>query len=452
MAVLLRIDRLEPVLKVMCLMFPIQAMSVVAESLLQRELKFGRVAFAELASVGLGYGVTGIAMALAGFGVWSLAGAHMGHAIVRTVLLFAARPHPLLPSADRRAARELVYFGAGMTGGRLAAYMAAEADNLVVGRWLGAAALGIYGRARQITVSPVVVFSQARDKVLFPAMAMMQSEPDRLDNAYRRGVTLSTVVLLPASLAIFVLMPELVALLLGPGWSGVVLPGRILAMGILLQSGHRLSDSLIRGSGRVYRGAWRHGLHAVLVTAGALVGQQWGIAGAAVGVLAALAIHYLVMGQFCLHISGGKWRDFWAAHLPGLELAALVGLAAWAAAGLLRNRHLPPALVLPGTLAAVGLALLPALYKPRLLLGEDGGRAIDHLRSRLRAGGNLLPRRRRAADAGSADRLGRTDVPGDPPVRASIQTSHDDSETVPGRESHVYDLAASDTGRVCQGS
>jgi len=114
----LRIEELRAVLAAMCLIFPIQAISVVADSLLQRELKFGRIALTELTSDALGYGLTGIALALAGYGYWALVGAILAQTLLRSILLLAARPHLLMPMLEPRAARELIYFGAGHTGGR----------------------------------------------------------------------------------------------------------------------------------------------------------------------------------------------------------------------------------------------------------------------------------------------------------------------------------------------
>jgi O-antigen/teichoic acid export membrane protein len=390
-AAVLRIAELRPVLEVMALSFPVLAISVVADSLLQREMKFGRIAFAELTSEALGYGLTGIALALAGYGYWALVGAILAQSLLRTVLLLAARPHLLLPSLEARAARELIYFGAGHTGGRIGAYLAAEADNFVIGRWLGAAALGVYGRAHQLMVAPAVIFSTARDKVLFPAMAMLQSHPDRLGDAYRRGITLNAVVLLPASVVLAILTPEIVAILLGAKWSEVVLPAQILAVGILLQSGHRLSDSVVRAAGRVYRSAWRQGLSVLLVAWGAWVGQHWGIAGASLGMVAAFAVHYLVMAHLSLDLTGTTWSGFAAAHLPGLGLSALAGLAAWAAASLLRSWHLPAALVLPGTVMATGLVLLPVSFKPRCFLGADGEQVLVEVYRRLSRRRSGLP-------------------------------------------------------------
>ncbi|NLX97042.1 MAG: lipopolysaccharide biosynthesis protein [Rhodopirellula sp.] len=415
-AAFFRIEELRAVLEVVSLIFPVQALSVVADSLLQRELKFRRIALAELAAVALGPGLTGISLALAGCGVWSLIGAQLAQTTLRTIFLVVARPHTMMPLLDRRAACELVYFGTGQTGGHIFAYLAGQADNLVVGRWLGAAALGVYGRAHQIMVSPVALFCLARDKVLFSTMSTMQSDPVRLGDAYRRGITLTAIVVLPISVLLCVLTPEVVAVLLGPGWSAVVLPGQILAMGIVLQSGHRLSDSVIRASGRVYHGALRQGLYAALVILGTWVGQHWGIGGAAAGVLAAVSIHYLIMAQFTLTITRGTWSGFVAAHLPSLGLTTVVGLAAWTTAGLLRGLSLSPFVILPFTLAVAGVPLLLVVLRPEFFLGEDAARVLNQFRNRFRSFRTSVPEKPQVYDVDPSVESPGLAVACDPPV------------------------------------
>ena len=64
----------------------------------------------------------------------------------------------------------------------------------------------------------------------------------------------------------------------------VVVPFRILALGMLFRTSYKMSDSLARATGSVYRRAWRQGIYAALVFGGAWVGQFWGVAGVAYGI------------------------------------------------------------------------------------------------------------------------------------------------------------------------
>jgi O-antigen/teichoic acid export membrane protein/thymidylate kinase len=363
---------LTPILRTLSLLFPVQGLAVVAESLLQRELRFRCLALVDVVTAGLAYGVTGVTLALYGFAAWSLVGAYLAQLVLRTVLLLFLRPHPALPLLEWRACRDLLYFGSGFTASGISNYLAGQAENLVIGRYLGAVALGVYGRAYQLMAGPAVVFGTVLDRVLFPAMVQVQNQPDRLAAAYRRGSALIALMILPVSGVLVVLAPEAVHVILGPEWHAVTLPLQILGVGMLFRTGCKISDSLVRATGAVYRRTWRQAAYAILVAAGALVGQEWGVEGVCVAVLATLAVNFFLMAHLALRLAGMTWRTFAAAHVSGLALAVLVTLPVAGAAKLLRAGDLSPLLVLVGSAATALPSVIAACCLPRLFLGNDG--------------------------------------------------------------------------------
>src|SRR5262249_24594443 len=203
-------------------------------------------------------------------------------------------------------------------------------------------------------------------------MAHVQGQPERLAGAYRRGVRLIARVILAASAVLVVLAPEVIQLLLGPEWHAVTLPLQILSVGMLFRAGCKMSDSLARAIGAVYRRAWRQAIYAAAVVAGACVGQLWGLPGVALALPATLALNFFLLGHPSLLLAGVTWRTFAVAHLPGLALAALVSLPVAAAAEVLRASGSSPVLVLIASAAVGFLALVPAACIPRLFLGQDG--------------------------------------------------------------------------------
>ena len=292
-----RMDGLTPVIRLISFVFLVQGLSVVADSLLQRKLKFKWLAWVQIVSFTIGYGVVGVSLAIMKFGVWALAWAHLGQVILRFVMLLIVQPHPKLPQFDRRSFNELIYFGGGFTMGRIGNYIAGQGDNLVVGRWLGAEALGLYGRAYHLMAMPASLFGQILDKVLFPAMAKVQDQPKRLKKAYRRGVALIALLVLPISVTSVVLAPELIHVILGPKWVEVIVPFQIFAIGMLFRTSYKMGDSLARATGAVYRRAWRQGIYAAFVLVGAYVGKHWGISGVVIGVLCALTTNFILMAH-----------------------------------------------------------------------------------------------------------------------------------------------------------
>jgi PST family polysaccharide transporter len=219
---------------------------------------------------------------------------------------------------------------------------------------------------------PAVLFGNVLDRVLFPAMSQLQRHPEHLAEAYRRGVALIALVMLPASAVLLVLAPELVDVVLGPAWREVVLPLQILGAGMLFRTSCKLSDSLVRATGAVYARTWRQTAYAVFVLAGAWVGHFWGIPGVAAAVFVTLVANFLLMAQLSLRLAAMPWRTFWYAHVPGLALAGLAAGSVGAAASLLRAWDLAPVLVLVASVATLAPSAALVACMPGIFLGEDG--------------------------------------------------------------------------------
>jgi PST family polysaccharide transporter len=266
-----------------------------------------------------------------------------------------------------------MYFGGGFIAGRICNTLAGQGDRIVVARWLGAASLGFYQRAYQLMALPANLFGMALDKVLFPVMAKLQNQPAQLRKAYRTGVMLIALLVLPISALAYQLAPEIISVLLGDQWAEAVTPFRILAVGMLFRTSYKMSDSLARATGAVYRRAWRQGIYAALVFGGAWVGQSWGVSGVAYGILAAIFVNFLFMAQLSVKITSMTWRDFLIAHLPGSILVLVVWGVCSGSAAVLRQLDMPKLCVLSIPLLAVLAALfLLFRYMPKRILGEDG--------------------------------------------------------------------------------
>lgn len=374
-------DPLVSVVRALGLLFPLAGIGTVPESLLQRELRFRFLANRDVLTYGVGYGAVGVVLALFGWGVWALVVAQLTQAILRTVILLLAAPPFLRARPTWPSFLELMEYGVGQSAARLGMIGANQADNLVVGRWLGAVPLGNYSRAFQLVSVPATLLGDVIDKVLFPTMARVQDDARRLAAAYLEGTALLALVTLPAGVVAAILAPELVAVAFGSRWSGIVPPFQVLALGMTFRTCHRISDSLSRATGKVYRRAWRQGLYAALVFIGALAGQQWGLTGVAVGVLCALSINYVLMAQLSLEVTQIPWSRFFLVQVPAVRLAVIVGAATLAATAGMRALELSSLLGLGvGILAALASAALATWAAPMLTLGEHGVRTRDTLR------------------------------------------------------------------------
>jgi len=374
---------LAEVMRALALVFVFEALGVVPEALLQRDLDLRGLARAEVASSLLAFVPVGVGLALAGLGIWALVAAYVAQSLVRTLVLVRSRPHARSLRLDRSATREILYFSGGFVPARMFSYAASEGDNFVVGKWMGAADLGIYGRSYQLMSMPAMFLGEVIDRILFPQMARYQGDSERLALTYSRGVALTASIMAPVAALGGVLAPEIVRVALGPGWDPAVGPFRILIAGLLFRTGYKIADSLARATGTVYARMWRQGIFAGLVVGGALAGTTWGVEGVASGIVAALAANYALMAWLSLSTTKLAWSRFAALHVRGLAVAAACGLLALLVARPIREAQLPSLVVLVTAVAVpCALYLLAAWRLPPQVMGPEGVWLLEKLTGR----------------------------------------------------------------------
>ena len=380
-AALLHAPALIPVVRALAWMLPVQGVGSVAEALLRRDLDFRTVASIRMISYTIGYGAVGIVVAASGGGLWALVAANASQVCVNTALLLRRRTHTLRLAFHRGALRELLSFSGGFMLGRIGNYAAVNGDYLVVVKALGVAALGLYERAYDLMAKPATFVGQVLDDVLFPVMAQIQSERHRVAAAYRRCVAAVALVSLPLTAFVLILAPEIVQALLGPRWGEVTVPFRILAVGTLFRTSYKISDSLTRALGAVYRRAWRQWTYAACVIGGGSVGQRWGLAGVAWAVLLALLANFLLTAHLGTRLVAMSWPDYLRAHAPGLKASVVVALPAFLGATAARTVFEFPAVgVLGVAVTAVAIVVVPLLLtSPTWLLGGDGRWLMDRV-------------------------------------------------------------------------
>lgn len=383
---LFRVDDVASVLRVLAWVFPVRGLGVVAGALLRRDLEFRWLANMSILTYLIGYAAIGVTAALSGWGVWALVAGTLGETTLRTAAMLYKRPPLRGRILEISAMGELARFGTGSALARLPQYVATQVDNLIVGRWLGAEALGIYGRAYQLVSLPSQLLSMAIGQPLLSSMSLVQDQRERLSLALRRAISGIALLTLPAAAVMCVLAGDIVEVVLGDQWTDAVLPLRVLAVAMLFRVGEGLSDSMYKAMGAVFRGAWRAWLFAGLVITAAAVGRQWGLVGVATGVSISYAINYVIMSQLSLSLVDLRWSSWLRGHLPALRWAVFAGGVAWGVAFSMAQWGVGSLGRLLVSLLVVSVLSLLALWRfPRVFLGEDGLWLLRLFRSLLPA-------------------------------------------------------------------
>ena len=347
--------------------------ATVSSSLLQRHLRFRDLALVQLGSYAVGYFATAVTLAHLGAGAAALIWGQIAQSALLAVSCYSLQRHDVRPrrlSVMVASGRRIFRFGSGYSLSQLGNWIGNNGDNLVVTSALGPAALGLYSRAFQLLVQPANLIGTVSDKVLFPALSRIQDDQDRLARAYVLANSLIAAVTAPASVLLCVLAPELVEILLGPGWSAVALPLQIFAVVLLPRTAYKISGSLTRATGAVYGGAWRQWLYAGEVVLGCWIGSYWGVPGVAAGTSVAIVLHWATMLVFSARIRDGLVRSVLRGYAKSLPMTVATAVAAVPVAALLRGTTSDVGTLLGTSACGLLAAVLGLLASRRLFRTE----------------------------------------------------------------------------------
>ena len=384
-----------PVLRTLSLAAALAGAGLVSEHLLRRRLRFRALMMAAILSQVIGNGLVAIGLALLDGGVWALVWGVVVRKAVFTLAVIAFEPVRPRLLAGRRETADLLRTGVGFSATAVFRFLANRGLDVAIAHTLGATALGLHTRAAALAVvsarlGPVLT------EVLMPAMARSQHRVGRLRAVHRAGIEMLSLSALPASLAIAVCAPEIVAVLLGARWEGAVPALRILALAGVLQAFHALHVSVIRAMGAVYRETWRRAVFFVLLMTGAWFGSRWGLAGVAAASVVAWVVLQGLLAQLALGLLGTGWTALLRHFVPALWTGVWSTAALWPGAAAIRSMSLPPVaalaleLALWAAAAAAAAYLAPRFARPAFphwalaqLPFDDMGRAGPLLRNAL---------------------------------------------------------------------
>lgn len=221
-------ERLFAITLVMASAFVANAAGVQHAALLERQLRFTTLAVIDISSLVLST-LVGIGMAWRGFGYWSLVASMTIIPYAYTVGLWIATKW--VPGRPQRqmGIRSMLHFGGALTLNGLIIYFSNNLDKILLGRFWGVDALGIYGRAYQLINIPTDNLNSAAGGVAFAALSRIQDDPDRLRKYFLKGYSLVLSLSIPITFVCAIFANEIIRVFLGAKWGGAAEVFRLLA-------------------------------------------------------------------------------------------------------------------------------------------------------------------------------------------------------------------------------
>jgi O-antigen/teichoic acid export membrane protein len=271
----------QPVIMLLSCNFLITSLSRTQAAVLTRNMAYRTLELRTLISQGAGVGGA-IALAVAGLGVWSLAGRIVISGFVGTLLLWSIASWRPRWEFSASGLPDLVRFGRDVLAGNLLAYISRNADNLLIGRFIGATGLGYYSWAYNLMMLPIHRFTQVLASAVFPALAHLQEDRLKVQRAWFRAIGLIGAVVIPAMVGLIILAPQVVTVVYGAKWLPAVPVLQVLCVNSIVQSLNRIDSTVLLALGQTRLRLKLTVVSVVLAMLAFLIGLPYGILGVAV--------------------------------------------------------------------------------------------------------------------------------------------------------------------------
>ena len=337
--------------------------------------------------------VSGISLALAGFGSWALVLSSLASGIAGVVarqLVIRWRPSMTFSWSS---ARELFRYGWKMTAASLMTTAYNNLYALIIGKWYTRADLAFIKKGGHV---PRIFFGAADgtlSRVAFPALVKMQDDPERMRRAMRRMITCSTFVVFPALTMLSLLSEPLISIVYGDKWLPAAPYVAITAFALAFRPFDTINIQAINARGR-------SDVYLKLVVIRRIIGLVVMLAFLRIGVMPFMMASAVVYGPLCVVVNSVPNRRFlkysFLMQVRDIMPSALAS-AAMALAVLLTGLipASPKLLVLPQIVAGAVVYVALALVFRMRPMAEFASIAAKHARGRAPRVAMLADRLRR---------------------------------------------------------
>jgi len=273
---------LTTVTAALSLSFLISGLTIQHQALLRRHMRFGTLAVIRIVSYAI-HLIVAILLALVGWRYWALVGGSLATALSGTLLtLFFC---PWIPGRMKKGTgvRGMLKFGGYLTGFNFVNYFARNADNLLIGKFIGADALGLYAKAYQLFMLPITQIRAPLTAVVLPVLSRLQNEPDKCAKYYYRLVSMLSFITMPIMGFLFVCSESIVRLLLGEKWLDANVIFKILAVAGFIQAVETTGGLIMLSTGQSRRFFTYGAIRSAFLVGCFVIGLPWGVCGVAAG-------------------------------------------------------------------------------------------------------------------------------------------------------------------------
>jgi PST family polysaccharide transporter len=304
----------EPVLEVLtmfvAIQFTIESLGTVQTALFQRTMDFKKITIVKLVATVVSGGVA-IILALLDYGVWSLVWQTVLNTTTDVAAVWILSPWYPQFLFRRSAIRELLFYSRNLLGFNAINYWTRNSDDLLIGRYVGSAGLGIYNRAYETMMLPIHLIRGIIGEVMFPTLSRLQKDVDHVRRVYLRATRTIGFISIPMMCGLMVVAESFVLALFGPKWEAVVPVLQVLCLIGIKQPVSSTTGWIFKSQGRTDQMFYWNLVVSTATVLSFIVGVQWGVLGVAIAfTIRGYLLHYhgIVIPGRLIDLSFGKFH------------------------------------------------------------------------------------------------------------------------------------------------
>ena len=299
-------------------------------ALLSRQMRYGTAAVIDISSELISSAIA-IYLAWIGYGYYALAYMIIIQQLITTIgLWYSTKWIPSLPRAGTSIA-PMVRFGGAMTATSAVTYVASNLQKVLLGKFWGAEAIGLYGRGSYLILFPTETLNRSIGDVAFNALSKVKRDAARLRRSFLQIYTCVVALTLPLTVACALFADDLVAVLLGPNWSGVVPIFQLLTPTVLVFAINNPIGWLLSALGMAERGLKIALVSAPLTLIAVMVGLPYGPNGIALSYSVVMLLKAAPLAAWALRGTGMRFKDIFAGLTGAVTASLIAGLVSYAA-------------------------------------------------------------------------------------------------------------------------
>lgn len=212
---------LIPVIRVMSVTLPINAIKSIVCAYISATLQFRKFFFATISGT-IASAVVGILMAVYGFGAWALVAQQMTNATIDTFILYFSTHLKLRPVVSFQRLKSLWKYGWKVLLSSLIGTAYTEINPLFIGLRFSTSDLSFYEKGRSFPSLISSTTTNTLSAVLFPFLSKFQDDKDELLKYTRKYISVTSYVVFPLMIGLCAIGDKFIELLLTDKWIDAV--------------------------------------------------------------------------------------------------------------------------------------------------------------------------------------------------------------------------------------